>query len=70
MTIVPGMKLRFREEDRPRSFNEQSGELSAPRISVDIVVDDGYPRPMNKEVVSKGEEKIFKFHRSLIRERL
>lgn len=45
MTIVPGMKLpRFREEDRPRSFNEQSGELSAPRISVaDIVVDDGYP---------------------------
>lgn len=27
-------------------------------------------RPMNKKVVSKGEEKIFKFHRSLIREQL
>lgn len=24
----------------------------------------------NKKVVSKGEEKIFKFHRSLIREQL
>lgn len=44
MTIVPGMKLRFREEDRPRFFNEQSGELSAPRISIVVVVGyDGYP---------------------------